>query len=255
MIASLLDKRIAKRVRLSSDEITFLDSLASRRIALGRHQSIRRSGDPAGEGFVLQSGWAMSFSQLRNGSRQVRRLHFPGDLLAMPSLAMRHHAEDIEAVSDVVVAPFDRRAFAVLFERFPRLAALFFMFAQAERITFGDRLCLGRASAKARMAFLLLDILNRLRPIDESVSCAFRMHLMREQMAEVTGMTAVHASRTWSRLIADGLIRWEGGIVTILDETRLVELSGYVNRTEELDFSWLPKSEGVAPAEVVRLVR
>jgi hypothetical protein len=32
------------------------------------------------------------------------------------------------------------------------------------------------------------------------------MHLTREQVGQVTGMTGVHASRTWSYLVADSLI-------------------------------------------------
>jgi CRP/FNR family transcriptional regulator, anaerobic regulatory protein len=254
MIASLLNNRLAIRLHLGRAEIAFLESLESRSVEYARHRSIRRAGDPAGEAFVLKTGWAMSFSQFRDGSRQVRRLHFPGDLIAMPSLAMRHHAEDLEALSDVVVSPFERREFAVLFERFPGLAGLMFMFAQSERITSGDRLAtLGRESAKARMAFMLLDILNRLRLIDESVIGAFRMHLTREQMADVTGITPVHASRMWSELKADGLIRCEGDVVEIVDEPRLAALSGYVNRADDLDFSWLP--DGTADDRPSSLVR
>ena len=49
-------------------------------------------------------------------------------------------------------------------------------------------------------------------------------------MAEVTGMSAVHASRMWSELISDGLISFDNGCVAIEDEQRMVALSGFTER-------------------------
>jgi CRP-like cAMP-binding protein len=185
------------------------------------------------------TGWVMSYSSFGDGSNQVRRLHFPGDLLAMPSIPMRHHAEDIEALSNAVVSSFPKGLLAGLFA-LPRLAAIMYMFAQAERITAGDRLVsLGRNSAKGRVAFLLLDILHRLRSADPSITDTFYMHLTREQVAQVAGITPVHASRMWSALVADGTIACQGRIVTIVDEAALAELSHYRDRDGDFDFQWL----------------
>jgi CRP/FNR family transcriptional regulator, anaerobic regulatory protein len=200
---------------------------------------IARAGDPAEQAFVLMTGWAMSYTGFPNGSNQVRRLHFPGDLIAMPSVPMHHHAEDIETLSEAVVAPFPKRILAGLFA-LPRLAAIMYMFAQAERITAGDRLSsLGGSAAKERIAFLLVDILHGLRSSDRRVGNRFEMHLTREQIAHVTGMTPVHASRMWSALIAEGLIAVEGHVVIVRDERRLAEMSEYRNHDDDFDHGWL----------------
>ena len=247
-------ERIDRLLRLDREESSFLASLEARSVAYRRHRTIVRAGDPADEAFVLRSGWVMSYSQFPDGGRQVRRLHFPGDLLAMPSVPLNRYAEDVETLSEAVVSPFPKHLLAGLFGH-PRLAAIMFMFAQAERITSGDRLCcLSRMPAKARMAFLLVDILDRLRSADAATGCSFRMHLTREQMADVTGMTSVHASRMWSALIADGSIRCDGSIVTILEEERLRRLSGYVDRSRELDFGWLAGVDRLPPEESPHLV-
>ena len=147
-------------------------------------QVIVEEGDPAEQAFILMSGWVLSCTRFPDGSNQVRRLHFPGDLLAMPSVPMRHHAEDLEAISDALIAPFPKAWLAGLFGM-PRLAAIMYMFAQAERITAGDRLAsVGHNCAKKRLAFLLVDILHRLRSADASVTNSYYMHLTREQMAQ-----------------------------------------------------------------------
>jgi CRP-like cAMP-binding protein len=233
----LFAERVGSRVTLTEAETAFLGALEARTVSYRRHQTIVRAGDPADEAFVLKSGWVMSYSQFPSGARQVRRLHFPGDLVAMPSVPLKRHAEDVEALSDAVVAPFDKMLLGGLFHH-TRLAAIMFMFAQAERITSGDRLCsVARLPAKGRMAFLLIDILERLRAVDAGTGSSFRMHLTREQMGDVTGMTSVHASRMWSELLAERAVRCDGAMVTILDEPRLRRLSGY--RSLDLDFGWL----------------
>lgn len=234
-------EHFAKRVTLTRGEAAFLQSFTGRSIRVRRRDFVERAGDPANHAFLLQEGWAVTSSDFADGTRQVRRLHFPGDLLAMPAMAMHHHPADIEAVTDVVIAPFNKQALATLIEHYPRLATIMFVFAQQERITSGDRLCsLSRLSCKGRMAFLLLDMLHRLRATDDRIDYSFEMHLTRAQMAEITGMTSVHASRTWSELIAEGVIASQGSVVSILDESHLLAMSGFIDRSANLDFSWLP---------------
>lgn len=232
-------ERVTRRFRLDPMEMAYLDRLEARPVPIKRGQIIVEEGDPAEQAFVLVSGWVMSCTRFRDGSNQVRRLHFPGDLLAMPSVPMHHHSEDLEAISDGLIAPFPKAALAELFD-LPRLAAIMYMFAQAERITAGDRLAsVGHNCAKARLAFLLVDILHRLRSADRSVTNAYYLHLTREQIAHVIGTTSVHASRTWSALLADGMIRCDARMVTIVDERQLADLGDYPDRDGDFDFHWL----------------
>ena len=250
-MAAFVD-RVQSRFRLDAAELSFLERLNARPVRLARGHVIVRAGDQADYAYVLMTGWVMSYTRFAHGSDQVRRLHFPGDLLAMPSVPMRRHAEDLEALSNVVVSPFPKGLLAELFAN-PRLAAIMYMFAQAERITAGDRLVsLGTNPAKARVAFLLMDILHRLRSADRRVQHTFYMHLTREQVAHFSGMTPVHASRMWSALIADGLIACEGRIVTILEEEALAELSHYRDHGD-IDHHWLRMVEhSIGAAAVTR---
>jgi CRP/FNR family transcriptional regulator len=234
-------RRLARRVPLTKRELQFLATVSDRTLKVRRRELVQIAGEPADRAYFLESGWAMTFSDFPDGSRQSRRLHFAGDILGLPSMAMRHHAENVEAITDVVVAPFPKSMVATLIEDYPRLAAIMFIFAQEERITAGDRLCsISRLSCRGRVAFLLMDLLTRLRAADADVTDTFEMHLTREEMGEITGMTSVHASRIWSDLIAQGAFRYERPFVTIEDEPRLISISNYVNRSADLDFTWLP---------------
>ena len=241
--------RVTRRFEVDEREIAFLEALEAQPAPVKRGKIIVEEGERAEHAFVLMAGWVMSSTRFADGSQQVRRLHFPGDLLAMPSVPMRHHAEDLEAISDGLIAPFPRAKLAELFAM-PRLAAIMYMLAQSERITAGDRLAnAGHNCAKARMAFLLVDILHRLRSADCSITNAFTRHLTREQISHVIGTTPVHASRTWSAILAAGLIRCEARLITILDEPRLVELAQYHDRDGDFDQDWLRKVEAQITAQ------
>lgn len=247
-MASFAD-RVARRFKPDAAESEFLARLEANLARLHRGELIARDGDPSLQAFVLRQGWAMSLTRFPDGMFQVRRLHFPGDLLAMPSLAMRHYAEDIEALSDCEIAIFPKTALAELF-RLPRLAAMLYMFAQAERVTLGDRLAsLGHNRGQARIAFLLIDTLHRLRSADPGVQCSFDLHLTREQVAHVTGMTPVHASRMWSDLISTRLISCSGHHVTIIAEERLAQLAHYCDRDRDFDLDWLRAVEAASSVD------
>ena len=157
--------RLANRISLTTHDLEFFEKATDRTIKVRRGELIQIAGETAARAYFLESGWAMTFSDFPDGSRQSRRLHFAGDILGLPSMAMHHHAENIEAITDVVVAPFPKGSVATLLEEHPRLAAIMFIFAQEERVTSGDRLCsISRFPCKGRVAFLLLDVFTRYVP-------------------------------------------------------------------------------------------
>lgn len=88
--------------------------------------------------------------------------------------------------------------------------------------------------------------MHRLRSADDSVTNSFFLHLTREEIGHVTGITPVHASRMWSALIADGLIRCDRRTVTIVDEKRLTSLGHYCDRDGDFDYHWLDAVEDEA---------
>ena len=126
------------------------------------------------------------------------------------------------------------------FGEYPRLAAIMFIFAQEERITYGDRLCsLARFPA------------SRGWPSSSGYSCpparrgptfshSYELHLTRAQMGEVDGMSAVHASRMWSELIAEGLISFDNGCVTIEDEQALITFRASATGASTSILRWVP---------------
>lgn len=230
-------------VVLTANERLALERLEERERHLRRGSTLQRENDPGGEMFVLAKGMMMSSVLLDDGSRQILRFLFPGDLVGVSRLVYREATETITALSDCVVCPFERAALAALIVDHPRLAGLIMIYNQIERTALTDRLAaLGRTSAKARVAAILIEMRNRLRMLDRGLTSSFALGLTQEEVGDATGLTAVHVNRMLRQLEEERLIAREAGRVTFLDERRLERAANFSDRYAGLDLSWLPPS-------------
>lgn len=241
MPESYLARRFGDLITLTEDERTALARLEERDSRLRRGGTLLRENDRSGELFVLKRGTMMSYMLLDDGSRQIVRFLFPGDLIGLSALTHRHSPEAVVALSECEVAPFDRALFADTVMRQPRLFALVLAVVQVDRVVCTDRLAaVGRTSAKARIAALLLHLRDRMRQNDAAIGASFTPGVTQEEIGDATGLTAVHVNRMLRQLEDERLIAREHGRITLMDEAKLVRLSAYVNRLAGVDLSWLP---------------
>lgn len=240
-VASYLAERLGELIDLSANEQAALEGLEQRERTLRRGAILLRENDKLTELFVLKRGTMMSYVILPDGSRQILRFLFRGDLIAMAGLVYRSSPETVIALTECAVALVDRSAVAELAVGHPRLSALLVAAGQIERVALTDRLAgLGRTSAKARVAALLIEIRNRLRVLDPTIGAAFTLGLTQEEIGDATGLTAVHVNRMLRQLEQDGLIARHGGRFTMLDEAGLARTAHHVDRRAGLDLGWLP---------------
>lgn len=241
MSGSCFAERLGHYIPLSPKEKDALARLEEHEKTFRRGAIVRREHDRANELFIVRAGWLYSYVLLDDGSRQILRLHFPGDLVGTSGVAFTEATDSLVALTDVKLCPFDKTAMRILFEEHPRLAALFFLITQAERVSLTDRLAsLGRTSARARVAALLLDTIDRIRVMKADTRDSLHFPLTQEEIGDATGLTAVHVNRMMRVLVEEGLIARSNSTLTILDEKRLARVANYINRYAELDTSWLP---------------
>ncbi|MEI5687628.1 Crp/Fnr family transcriptional regulator [Sphingomonas kyungheensis] len=245
MTTSCLAERLGELIDLSDSEKAALGSLELRERTLRRGVVLLREHDKAPELFVVRRGTMMSYVILPDGSRQIVRFLFRGDLIAMAGLVYRTAPETVIALTECAVASVDRAAVGSLAVEHPRLAALLIAVDQIERVALTDRLAgLGRTSAKARVAALLIEIRNRLRVVDGTGGDSFHLGLTQEEIGDATGLTAVHVNRMLRQLQDEGLIARDGGRMTFVNEAALLRTAHHTARDSAraagVDLSWLP---------------
>ena len=226
---------------LTPGEARALAELGDGEVVRRRGEIFQREGE-ATNGFHLHvRGWVTSSIVLRSGNRLIQKVHLPGDMLGTPSMVLPEAADTLTAVTESVTAfvPYER--FGKLYETFPRLAALFTIATQMERLALMDALAMtGNASARERMARLLVDFHTRLSPIDLVVDDGFHLPLTQEIIGDLLGLTAVHVNRTIRGLEEEGLLARQGHRFQLLDLPALRRLSSLPPRRPQCEPNWLP---------------
>lgn len=241
---SLADQ-IGGFIVLAPEERAALDRLQDRERAVRRGAILVRENDRCTELFVLQRGLMMSYVLLDDGSRQILRFLFPGDVFGGAVLAYAKAPETLGALAESVVNPVDRSMLADLGRRHPRLLMAITALDQAERTMLTDRLAgVGRTTARARIAAVLLEVRDRLRRCDPGLGNTFTLALTQEEIGDATGLTAVHVNRMLRQLEEQAMIARAHGRVTLLDEPGLRRAANYVDRFGAMDLGWL--RDGVA---------
>ena len=241
MGGSCFAERLEKHIKLADAERNALARLEENVRRVKRGTVIQRANDPVNELFVLREGRLMSYVILPDGARQILRVYFPGDFVGSASAVYARAPESLVALSDALLCPFDKQGLKVLLDEHPRVAMLMFLLSQTERVALSDRLAsLGRTSAKARLAAFLLDIIDRMRVMDDAITDRFALRLTQEEIGDAVGLTSVHVNRMFRQLEEEGLIARTNGHIILLDERKLQDVGHYTNRYKDLDLDWLP---------------
>jgi CRP/FNR family transcriptional regulator len=237
---SCLAERLSHYVRLSEAEQASLGQLEEQDRRVRRGAAVISENEVPRELFIVRSGWLHSSVVLGNGSRQIMRFHFQGDILGLPLLAFADSPETVTAVTDAVLCPFSRERLAALIDGHPRLAALLLGLAVADRVSLADRLAsIGRTSARARVSSLLCEIFARMRRLGANREEAIQLPLTQEDIGDATGLTAVHVNRMMRGLVEDGIVERSGPHIRLLDEARLAAQANFIDRTL-IETGWLP---------------
>lgn len=228
-------------VALNEAEKSALECLVGTPKALRRGGTLRHEGDASPQIYALKSGWVTSSISLPDGGRQIMRVSFPGHLIGIASVGLAEAADTLQAATDVEFSSFDRAALKPIFSDHPRLAALFFLMSQHERIGFLDQMVsIGRTSAESRICAMILRFRDRLRAFDPAVTSQIPFFLTQLETADMLGMTPVHVNRMLRRLTESGIISRGRNWLRIEDEQTLTRLAQLPKRTFDNGRDWLP---------------
>ncbi len=226
---------------LTRTEVELLGTLGDGEVVRRRGETFQREGDAVSGFYLHLKGWVASSIILRSGNRLIQKVHLPGDMLGTPTMVLSKAADTLTAITESVTAHVPYERILRLYETAPRLAALFMVAVQMERLALMDMLAItGNASAREQLARLLVDLHTRLTPIGMVEDDAFDLPLTQEVIGDLLGLTGVHVNRTVRAMEDEGLIARRGHRVRLLDVDRLRQLSPLPPRQPAFEPAWLP---------------
>jgi CRP-like cAMP-binding protein len=212
--------------RLSADDRSALaDATHNFRYVEPRRDLISEGDKPRFVHLVLD-GWACRYKQLPDGKRQIVSLFVPGDFCDINVYILKQMDHSIAAITRLKVAMITPDEMNALTSERPRVTqALWWHELVTTAVQREWTLNLGQRSAYERLAHLLVELYMRLNAVGRAQDGRCDFPLTQNDLADATGLTAVHVNRTLQELRRDGLIELERKQLHILDMPRMMDVS------------------------------
>ena len=217
--AQAVVRRLSAFRELSESAVTALEKAVRERIVrAGAGQDLVSEGEQLDRIRIVLAGWLSRYKTLEDGRRQIVNFVLPGETCDAHAYLLPRIDHSIGTLTPVIYTEIERERFEELVESDRGLAeAIWCETLSNSSIQREWALNIGRRIALERVAHLLCEIVERLRPVGllEGKSCAFPITQM--DLADATGLSVVHLNRTLQELRASGLIVLRERMLTISD--------------------------------------
>jgi CRP-like cAMP-binding protein len=221
---SVVASKLEAFTRLSSDDRRALEALSQNVRIVDARRDLISEGDKPRYVHLMLDGWACRYKQLPDGKRQVISLFVPGDFCDVNVYILKQMDHSIAAITRLKVAMITPEEMSALTEGRPRITqALWWHELVAAAVQREWTLNVGQRSAYERLAHLLVEIYLRLNAVGLATDGRCDFPLTQTDLADATGLTAVHVNRTLQELRRAGLIELERKQLHILDLPRMMD--------------------------------
>jgi len=180
---------------------------------------------------VLLQGFAYRQKILSDGSRQIISFHIPGEFLDVQNCLLEVADHNVQALTRCLVAVVSKELLLQVMSDRPAVRQAIWLDSLLDASVFREWVVnVGRRDARQRIAHLLCELALRLKAAGLGEGPLFDFPLTQEQIADATGLTAVHTNRTLQALRRAGLINLTASKLTILDWDALAEAGDFSER-------------------------
>ena len=221
MIEDLLLK-LRARDDVSSAEEEAMRAMVGEAEEVRADRLLVRAGQPLGTITLLLEGLASRYKDLRNGGRQITKIHVPGDFTDLHGFTLKRLDHNIVTLTPCRIATIPHERLDAALHDHPRLFRLFWLLTNLDAAINREwMLSLGRRDSVTRMAHLLCELRVRLEIVGRADREGFELALTQADLAECLGLTSVHVNRTLKQLREAGLADFRRGRVCIPDLAKL----------------------------------
>lgn len=226
-----LFKRWTRRIPLSGEDKEALIALPWTQKNVGRDAYLVREGEPTTICSLLISGFAFRQKLVDDGSRQIISFHIPGEFLDLQNCLLDVADHNVQSLNRASLAIIGKAPLLALIAERPQIRRALWLDTLIDSSIFREWVVnVGRRDARTRIAHLLCEFAARLRSAGIVHGDMYDFPLTQEQIADATGLTAVHTNRTLQSLRKDGLITLSSSRLAIRDWDKLSDVGDFNER-------------------------
>ncbi|MDB5370111.1 MAG: cAMP-binding domain of or a regulatory subunit of cAMP-dependent protein kinase [Roseomonas sp.] len=232
----------------SEEDRKLLNELAfKRQRQYGAGEDIIREGEHSSDIHLVLSGLACRYKILEDGRRQILAFLVAGDPCDSEIFILKEMDHSICTLAPSVIASISGGIMRDLLLNRPGIAlALWWGTLQDESVLRERIVDHGRRDAYSRIAFLIYEMLLRMRAVGVIEDQHFEFPVTQADLADATGLTPVHVNRMIQRLREEKLIANEGKRWTVLDPAGLREAAHFNPNYLHLDRAQAEPDSNVA---------
>ncbi len=230
LMTNSLILKLEKYDRLSDDEKRALDNAIARIRVVEADEDILREGDRPAESSLLLDGFAARYKIVSNGRRQISAIHVAGDFIDLHSFLLKTMDHGVLALTNCRIALVPHATLEKITDEYPHLTRLLWLSTLIDGAIHREWLtAMGRLSATAHMAHLICELYLRLKTIGRAEGDTIQLPVTQAELGDTLGLSTVHVNRVLQELRKEGLIRFQGDALTILDWVQLKKVGEFTS--------------------------
>ncbi len=203
---------------------------------IDKQKVIVREGDDISHCWVVLSGYCVRFKYVGSGGRQIVSIHMKGDLVDLHNALLGVADHGVQTLTACKMAKLPIEAIRELSDKDSAIKDALWFDTLVDASIYCEWVAnVGRRDAATRIAHLLCEFALKLDAVGLE-QLHYELPMTQDQLADATGLTAVHVNRTLQALEQDGLIeRATAKSVIIGDWKKLAEAGDFQSDYLHLD--------------------
>jgi CRP-like cAMP-binding protein len=227
----LLVRKLEVHHPLSEEDRETVRALPCKLRQLEAQSHTVREGDRPEKCAVLLSGYAFRHKLTGDGARQILAIHVPGDALDFQNLFLTESDHNVQMLTRGQIAEIPNQALEELALGNRNVGRAILVTALVDASVFREwTLNIGRRDSRTRIAHLLCEFAIRISAQGVNAEGSYELPMTQEQLADATGLTAVHVNRVLQSLQRDNLIERDRRVIRFVDWERMREVADFNSR-------------------------
>jgi CRP-like cAMP-binding protein len=219
---------LSRRDVLTEKDLLLISALPMRIREYGRGAELIPSHSRPNESCLLLEGLCARVAQPAAGISRTTAIQVPGDFVDLHALLLRQIDHSVVALTNCRAGFVPHRDLRRLLADAPHLTRLFWLLTvidgAIQRTWIAN--CSGR-NAISHIAHFLCEMYARLEAAGLANDHRFDLNLTQQQLAEVIGISSVHANRSIQKLRQLGMISWTDSEVRLLKAEALKDFASF----------------------------
>ena len=176
-------------------------------VAVPKQQAFVTEGDVVAHCWLMISGYCVRSKIVGDGGRQIISIHMKGDLVDLQNAILGIADHGVQALTNCKMAKIPIQNIRELTNTNPVIKDALWYDSLVDASIHREWVAnVGRRDAHTRIAHLLCEFALKLEAVSLGEQLDYELPMTQEQLADATGLTAVHVNRILMQLGEEGLI-------------------------------------------------